>query len=485
MTIISNTRASVAQAAALATLALVPPARSAPAQTAAREVSLERLALDITVDYGRAALAGRATLTVRNQSAAPLGVVPLLLNRLMSATRASDGAGRALKMEQKVGLFEDDSLLQVNEVALHLARPLPSGDSVSVRVDWSGRLVGYTETGSLYIRDRIDSAFTILRMDAFAYPWIGRPSHRALRAAGQTHFAYQARVTVPRGQVVTMGGTLTGRVDADSQVTWSYESSGPAPFLNIAIAPYARHESPAVSLYYFPADSLGARRLAERLQAGMQLLERWFGAPRERAPLVVMEIPDAWGSQADVHAGVILTADAFAPSASLVSLYHELTHLWNPPDSDQPSGRWNEGLASFLQWRMAEALDAWTDWDGRVARTVQTARERCGARGQCSTTPMRDYGTRELTDFSYLTGFLMFYALHRVMGDASFDLAYRTLLDRSRATGAGSSDLVEAFVSRDPRSRKIFDEWLLSPAWYTRVQDGAGMRSLIEGYARK
>lgn len=108
-------------------------------------------------------------------------------------------------------MFADDSLLQVNALSLRLTRPITPGDSATVSVDWTGRLVGYTETGSSYIRDRVDSAFTILRMDAFAYPRVGRPSHRALRAAGLEGFSYRVRVTVPRGLVVATGG---GSVDA-------------------------------------------------------------------------------------------------------------------------------------------------------------------------------------------------------------------------------------------------------------------------------
>lgn len=266
---------------------------------------------------------------------------------------------------------------------------------------------------------------------------------------------------------------------------WSYESTGPAPFLNITIAPYARLESPAATIFHFPADSVGARRLAGRLEEGTRLLERWFGSPRVRATLTVMEIPESWGSQADVHAGIILTADAFAPSATFVALYHELTHLWNPLDTDRPSGRWNEGLASFLQWRMAAELDGWSDWEGRVARVALSARERCGSRPPCEFTAMRDYGARELTDLSYVAGFLMFYALWRVMGDESFMAAYRDLLDGHRGEGAGSGELVAAFVERDARARRIFDDWLLSAAWYRRLAGGAQMQSLIEEYGAR
>ena len=157
--------------------------------------------LDLRVDYGHGSLAGTEALMLRNISDRPTSSVPLLLNRLMTVSRVTDGKGAELRVGQDVVLFEDDSVLQVNAVKVTLARPVPPGDSVRLVVHYGGHLVGYVETGSLYIRDRVDSAFTIIRQDAFAFPALGVPSRRANRAMGFDHpFAFTARVTVPAGQ---------------------------------------------------------------------------------------------------------------------------------------------------------------------------------------------------------------------------------------------------------------------------------------------
>ena len=77
----------------------------------------------------------------------------------------------------------------------------------------------------------------------------------------------------------------------------------------------------------------------------------------------MIEVPDGWGSQADVTC-ILQTAAAFRDPARLVEVYHEVSHLWNVPATDLPSPRWDEGLATFLQFRMADERDGTTRlWD--------------------------------------------------------------------------------------------------------------------------
>jgi hypothetical protein len=79
-------------------------------------------------------------------------------------------------------------------------------------------------------------------------------------------------------------------------------------------------------------------------------------------------------SQADV-AAILLAAAAFRDSTDH-ELYHEVAHLWNPPATDLPSPRWNEGLSSFLEYLAEEQFTGWwvacradqlLDWLRRIA----------------------------------------------------------------------------------------------------------------------
>jgi hypothetical protein len=439
--------------------------------------------LDIKVDYGRGDLAGTETLTLRNLSARPAVTVPLLLNRLMSIARATDGKGAALRVSQDVVLFEDDSVQQVNAAVVTLARPVAPGDSTRLTIHYRGHLVGYVETGSLYIRDKVDSAFTIIRQDAWAFPAVGVPSARANRARGYDHlFSFVARVTVPAGQVVAAGGEALEPVRHDSLVTWTYRSVLPSAVLNVTIAPYRTLTRAGLRIFYFPEDSTGARMVDSAVAGAMTHFAGWYGPLEHEGSLTVIEIPEGYGSQASLAGGIIETADAFRSRRQLYQLYHELSHLWNVDDRDHPSPRWNEGLAMFLQWRLAAALDGWSGWNGVLEWMDKRLRGDCRDSGKCGSVPFADYGRQELTDLSYSVGELMFQALFETLGAETFDRAYRSFFQQHRATGGTTAELIAAFHAESPASDRIFREWFSTTGWYTRLQAGESLKQIVFGY---
>jgi hypothetical protein len=426
------------------------------------------LELDLRVDYHAKALDGTATLHVRNASPRPARTIPLLLGRLMHVSRIrASGRGDA-SFTQRVTVFRDDSIRQVNAITVTLANALAPGDSATIAVSYRGILVGYTETGSLYIRDAVDHDFTIIREDAFAFPTLGVPSSVTNRTISRVDFSYRARITVPKDLVVAAAGPPV-KQERDSLVTWIYEGTGRVPFLNITIAAYAVREGPLARIYYFPADSTGASIVDAAVSGAVRQLSTWYGDLGQIPKLTVMEIPAGFGSQASLTGGILQTADAFRDRGQLYQLYHELSHLWNAPDADRPSSRWNEGLASFLQWRLAGELDGWNDWDAQVARTTQRLRRRCTSEPRCLTVPMVRYGAERMTDFSYPVGMLMFVELYRTLGPERFDRAYREFFQQYRGRGATTAQLIATFGQSSPDAERVFAEWMRSAQWSARL----------------
>jgi len=445
---------------------------------------LTRLELDLSVDYERGSIGGSATLHIRNVSERAALAVPLLLNRLMTVTRVVDATHPGAGFTQDVVIFGDAPALQVNSIIVTPASPVPPGDSLALTVHYGGILTGYTETGSLYIRDHVSRDFTIIREDAYAFPVLGVPSWRANRAAPREPFAFTAKVTVPTGLVVAMGGVGDEIARGDSLATWTFRSSAPVPFLNVAIAPYRTLEGEGSRIHYFAADSAGAVMVERGIAAALERLGGWYGPLGVAPNLVVMEIPEGFGSQASLTAGIIQTADAFRDRAELRQLYHELSHLWNVPDLDRPSPRWNEGLATFVQWRLAGELDGWNDWEARLDRTVQGIRRSCRSLAQCDSVPLVEFGRAGLGDLSYSVGFLAFYALYQAIGPAAFDQAYREFFQQYRVTGARTGDLIDAFRAASPRSERVTREWVLTTRWYERLASGETIREIVDSYRR-
>jgi hypothetical protein len=454
-------------------------ARPVAAQTLpqASPLVVTQRTLDLVIDYDQGNVTGYETLTLRNTAGTSSDIVPLLLNRLMTVSQIADPEGGAIPFRQDVVLFVDDSTRQVNAVVASLPQPVPPGDSVTLVVRYGGHLVGYVETGSLYIRDKVDSAF--------AYPTLGVPSRRVNRSMGFDHpFRFTARVTVPVGQVVATGGEAIEPERHDSVVTWTYRTILPANVLNIAIAPYRTLDRAGVRIFYFPQDSAGARMVDGAVAGAMARYAEWYGPLWQHMPVTIIEIPEGWGSQASLAGGIIETADAFRDRGQLFQLYHELSHLWNLPDRDAPSPRWNEGLAMFLQWRVASEIDGWTGWDVRLDRAEQRLRAVCQRSAPCGTVPFADYGKAQLTDLSYLVGQAMFYALFKTLGAARFDRAYRTFVEQHRESGATSATLVAAFHAVSPASDPVFGDFFTTTRWYQRLLGGESLRSMVDGYAR-
>lgn len=436
-------------------------------------VAMTRLELTLDLDYEEGSLAGTASYELANLSAVAVTDVPFNLGRLLTVRSARGPSGETLAFGQDVAVFEDSPRRQVNHVVVTLPDPLAAGETIRVRLDYGGYLVGYTETGSIYIKDRVAPDFSILREDALAWPSLGTLSRRANRMAPRPDFTFTARITVPEGQTVASGGRLVERTTRQGRTTFTYESVAPVPFLNLPIAPYALLSDQGVRVYFFPEDSVGARRVLASATRGLELLERWFGPLGTTPDLAVMEIPEVWGSQASLSGGIIQTADAFRDPNRMTALYHELSHLWNAPDADQPSARWNEGLATFLSERMAAELDGRNRLTENVARTASRLISSAEINPVLAEVPFLRYGEAGATDLSYRVGFLMFYALFETLGAERLDAALGGYYQDHRERGGTFLELLGRIQTESPRDLDgFFDTWVHTTGWLDELRAG-------------
>jgi hypothetical protein len=218
--------------------------------------TLERLELNIAVDYEHQRVDGVERLTIRNMSREPAQTVPLLLGRLMTVKSAGGSA-----FEQDIVTFDDDSKRQVDFAMIHLPKALPPGEATTVSLEYGGHIVGYTETGELYVLDHVAEDFTIIREDAYAFPVLGVPSRAINRRIARNGFSFDAQVTVPDGFVVA-AGALADTKESNGKKTFHFASSEPVPFLNLSIARFHTLDEGGVKVYSLPADEAGARSLA-------------------------------------------------------------------------------------------------------------------------------------------------------------------------------------------------------------------------------
>jgi len=350
-------------------------------------------------------------------------------------------------------------------VEVDLERPVPPGGTTVVELAYQGAIGDYVGTGMRYIQDRIDPAFTILRRDAFAYPVPGPPSRAGLREAGLPRFEWSARIEVPATHRVACGGELLEQVSRDDRVTYCFKSHRPSWRMDFAVARYEIQQRADRRVYHFPRDHEGALRVMDALETAFELYSTWFGPLPDPAPFTVIEIPDGWGSQADA-CSILQTASAFQDPTRLVELYHEVSHLFNAPSRDAHPPRWEEGLAMFLQYRVADHLEGTDRKRDALKRVADDIRRRMQQDPRLLRTPMSRYGEENLTDLSYSVGMLMFEALWKHIGPKKFDRILADFLSEFRNTGATTKEFARhASAAAGETLALFFETWLFTTAW--------------------
>jgi aminopeptidase N len=452
-----------------------------PPDSAVVRVTPTRYQLTVRIDYEQQRLEGTARITLRNFSDTPVSDIPLLVYRLMEI-RAATVNGAATSWTQDVVRFSDFPQLQATHALVRLPFPLVPGDSVDVEVRYDGYLLGYAETGMAYVRDHIEPSFTVLRDDALAFPEIGYPMEAVNRRAPQPSYTYLARITVPDSLVVANGGRLVERTTAGGWATYVYESIKPSWRMDFAIADYAVIQEGPIRVVYLRRDSTGAQRIAARTRRSFDLFSTWFGRLPGAPSLTILELENGYGSQADVVT-ILQAAAAFRDSTRDRELYHEVAHLWNPPETDLPSPRWNEGLSSFLEYLVDEQL---TGRPGAVARADQLLdwlRSIAPQRERLTRVPLVDYGKAQMTDFSYSVGALLFHLLHGVVGPERFRAIIGGFSRTYATSGASTRDLATFAIRTAGMDLKpLFDDWAFTTGWWPAIKDGTSYADLVRHY---
>jgi hypothetical protein len=439
--------------------------------------------LDLSVDYKTEKITGVCRLTVHNITENDVDHIPLLLYRVMHVTSVTDEDGNDMQFTQSVKSFTDWDKMQVNEINVYPGEPLLSGEEITIKIEYSGYLFGYAETGMAYIKDSVREDFTIIRMDSFAYPIVGYPMWRALRAAGFPSYNYEINVTVPSRFTVANGGEYITKTQHNGTVTYSYRNIKPAWRMDIAIAEYEVLDRSDLRVFYFPEDREGAQRVMTEMEYAIGLFTGWFGPLHDYLGFTVIQIPESYGSQADVTS-IIQTADAFHDEGNIVELYHELSHLWNVRDNDTFSPRWNEGLAMFLQYLVLEKRQQKDDIVTKGAERLRRSfRRQYSQFSGAPTTPMIDYGKAGLTNLSYNKGMLFFYVHYHVVGEEEFLNTIGNHYQRYVQNGITTEEFLDYLIrSASVDISKFVHDWFYTKEIDEKILEETPLEDLVLMY---
>ncbi len=457
-------------------------------QFSSKTLSLEtvRYNLDVKVDYAAKKILGRCRLTVHNPTDQPISHVPLLLYRLLKVTAITDEQGTAIPYRQEVISFKDWEEIQVNYVETSLSKPLGFGQSKILDIDYQGFLFGYSNEGWMYVKDHIEKEFTFMRWDGFGYPVVGYPSFLVNRKAGLGNFDYTLSVTVPEDLVVANGGKLSGKSIIDRQTTYTYTNLKPAWRMDMPIAPYGILEDKQnnLKIFHLPQDEDNAGMILEAMKKSLQLFTNWFGPADDFQGFTIIEVPEGYGSQADVTT-ILQTADAFRNRDKITDLYHEISHIWNVRANDPLPARFeSEGLAMFMQYFVQKILDNKPDaLINGYERLSERFRQQCKRNPKCRDVPIIAYGSEDLTDLSYTKGMLFFFILYNLIGEEDFLNAAGSFYQKYKRSGATSEEFLNHVKQRTKQNLdRLYQEWIYGTESSRLILDKIPVEEIIRRY---
>ncbi|MGC0118502.1 M1 family aminopeptidase [Pseudoalteromonas piscicida] len=432
--------------------------------------------LNLNIHTQTSNLSGSATITVKNHGTTPTRVIPLRLYRLLSVVDITSEAGKSLNYTQGVVSNIDDSLFQSNYIKLSLSEALQPDQQTTFTVNYSGHIKGYVETGMAYIKDDITPLFSIIRMDAYAYPLITVPDDRVNRASRfwQKLYNYTASIEVDSGLVVANGGILLGVTETDQgRKVYSYKNQKPSWRMDFMVAPYTVTKGHGFKLFTLPGNKY-ATDYMEKAKQTITLYESWFGQRQSTGEFSFIEIPKGFGAQADVTA-IIQDSEGFV---EVTRLYHELSHLWDPRSNESYSPRWNEGKATFLEYLTDSRLNKRVSLSSHMTNVLKRAKNQFVKQPKCLTTAFEEYGKAGLN--AYSVGALFFALLHHELGEERFNHLLRTFYAAHVKSGASTGDFILALRDlKDPNIDWILSRWVNSHRFTLDILDATNFENFI------
>ena len=443
--------------------------------------------LNLRIDYNNDKLFGKCEITISNETNQPIEQVPILLYRLLSVQSVENEKNMLLPFTQKVISISGWEKLQVNYIEISLDDILSPGEQRKIKLEYEGYMLGYSEEGWRYVKDHIDKNFTIIRPDGFGYPIVGYPNEQDMMSITKEQYDYTINITVPNGITAVNGGELIKQTKTDDETTFIFKSKKPSWRLDIVVADFQILKQGKNNIYYFKNDSVGAKLMMNDFGKSLELYSSWFGPLKDYQGFTIIEVPEGYGSQADITS-ILITSDNFSKPGELLTLYHEASHLWNVKNLDALPCRFeSEGLAKFLEFLSAEKLDNKKNIVSEAAqRYLNEIRKDFIEKPEYQKIPIRDYGVYDMTEYSYTLGMVVFAIFYDLVGQDYFNKIIGSFYSTYYSKGATLDEFVNYCKKSTPIDvERFFNDWIYSTNAIKLITDGKTFNEITQYYCGK
>jgi hypothetical protein len=443
-----------------------------------------RYKLDLRIDYNTEKIYGLCEMTILNGDDKPVKKVPILLYRLLSVSSVRTDENIPLNYTQKVINITGWEKLQVNFLEITLDGNLLPGEQRVITIAYEGYLLGYVNEGWRYVKDHISRDFTLIRTDGFDYPVIGLPDEQNMMVVVKEQYDYLINITLPEGLVPVSGAELINKVISGKETTYTFRSKKPSWRLDLAIDDYRMSAKDNNRIYYFKDDSISASTMFNAMESAVELLTDWFGPVKDFRGYTIIEVPEGYSSQQDVSSFNI-TADNFKNQEGLVSIYHEISHLWNVKSLEaQPCRFESEGYARFMENLISEKLDKKENAVSDAAQKyLENVRKDFTGKPGYQDIPIKEYGTHNMTYYSYTLGMVVFSMLYDLMGQEKFNQIIRSFYSAYNEKGATLNEFTDFCRKLAPfDAETFFNDWIYTTDAVKLIVAGKSYYELLDYY---
>jgi aminopeptidase N len=237
-------------------------------------------------------------------------------------------------------------------------------------------------------------------------------------------------------------------------------------------------------VFCFSADSARAETMLEVLVKTTETYSDWFGDMKDYKGYTIIEVPEGYGSQADVTS-FCLTADYFKNPKENTGIYHELSHIWDvKPLEAEPCRFESEGRAQFLQFLLSQRFDDKSDAiSNAVQRYLDNIRKDFTENEGYQSIAVKDYGIADITEYSYTLGMVIFAMFYDLAGEENFNKAIRSYFSAFYQKGATLEDFLNCCKKYAPfNAEKFFNDWIYSTNAVKLIVEGTSYEDLKSLY---
>ncbi|HEY2289617.1 MAG TPA: M1 family metallopeptidase [Thermoanaerobaculia bacterium] len=428
------------------------------------EVAVEHLALDLTVDFNRRQLTGRASLRLHN----PAGATRLVLDtRDLDIRRVTLDDGRT---EARFRLGDEVKLL---------GRPLEieiAPTTTWVNIDYATRPEAAALQWLTPEQAGSPSPFLYTQSESIlARTWVPCQDTPGVR------MTYEATIHAPRGLLALMSAENPTSKSADGVYRFKMPQRIPSYLLALAVGDLEfRPLGPISGVYALPTViERAAWELADTPKM-IAAAEQLYGPYRwGRYDVLILPASYPYGGMENPRL-TFATPTVLAGDRSLVSLIaHELAHSWsgNLVTNATWNDFWlNEGFTTYFEGRIMEAVYGRPYFDmlavlGRQA--LDDAIQEIGGPDKPDTRLLLDLAGRDpdevTSDVAYEKGALFLRTLEAGVGREKFDAFLRTYFDTFAFQSMSSVRFVQYLKQNllggeeAPAKRLQIDAWVFQP----------------------